>query len=385
MRFEFATAGRIIFGPGSVREVGEIAAAVGHRPLLVTGRSPERAQPLLDSLGHHDLKPAAFFVVAKEPDLDTVRTGTALAREEHCDLVIGVGGGAVIDTAKAVAALATNPGDLLDYLEIIGRGRGLSTPPLPVIAIPTTAGTGSEVTRNSVITSPTHRLKVSLRSPLLLPRVAVIDPELTYDLPPLLTATTGLDALAQVLEPFVCIRANPLTDGLCREALSRAAQALRRAVKNGRDAAAREDMALVSLFGGLALANAGLGAVHGLAGPLGGLVEAPHGALCAALLPAVVAGNIRALRQRSPHDKALSRYEEAARLLTGRPTAQPEDTATWLRQLTTDLEIPPLRAHGLEAQHIPDLIDKALGASSMKANPVVLTREELAAIVEAAW
>ena len=211
--------------------------------------------------------------------------------EERCDTVIGFGGGAALDAAKAIAILMTNPGDVTDYLEIIGRGKTLTEPPVPCIAIPTTAGTGSEVTRNSVIASREERVKVSLRSPLMLPKVVVVDPELTYDLPPAITASTGVDALTQLIEPFVCSRANPLTDGLCQEGIERVARSLRRAFESaGRgeapaDAAAREDMAVASLFGGLALANAGLGAVHGLAAPLGGMIGAPHGAVCAALLP----------------------------------------------------------------------------------------------------
>ncbi len=384
MRFEFATAGRIVFGPGTLPEAAEAVVAFGKRLLCVTGSTTARAEPLVDLLRKRGQEPAAILAVPHEPGVEVVRTGAALAREEGCDVVVGIGGGAVIDTAKAVAALATNPGEVLDYLEVIGQGRPLTTPPLPMVAVPTTAGTGSEVTRNAVITSPLHRVKVSLRSPLLLPRVAVVDPELTYDLPPRLTATTGLDALAQLLEPFVSTRANPVTDGLCREALPRLARAVRRAAGHGRDLAARQDMAFASLCGGLALANAGLGAVHGLAAPLGGLLGAPHGALCAALLPPVVAANLRALRERDPGSEAIGRYREAARLLSGRATAQPEALVGWLEQLVRDLEIPPLRNWGLAMAQLEEVAQKALAASSMKANPVALTREELVAVLVSA-
>ena len=295
MRFEFATAGRIVFGAGALRDAGEIAAGLGRRPLVVTGRTADRAQPLLALLAERGAEPA-IFAVDGEPDVEIVRLGTAFARAERCDCVIGFGGGAALDAAKAIAILATNPGDVMDYLEIIGGGKTLSVPPLPCVAIPTTAGTGSEVTRNSVIVSRQHQVKVSLRHPLMLPGVAVIDPELTYSLPPALTASTGLDALTQLIEPFVCTRANPLTDGLCLEGIERVARSLRRAFDGAGDAqapsgalpgaatprgavppgvapslaAAREDMAVASLFGGLALANAGLGAVHGIAGPWAG-------------------------------------------------------------------------------------------------------------------
>jgi alcohol dehydrogenase class IV len=296
-----------------------------------------------------------------------------------------MGGGSALDAGKAIAAIAANGGELLDYLEIIGRGQALAKAPLPCIAIPTTAGTGSEVTRNAVLASPAHRAKVSLRSPLMLPKVALVDPELTWDLPPAITASTGLDALTQLIEPYVCSRANPMTDALCIEGIRRAAASLRTAVADGRNATAREDMALASLFGGIALANAGLGAVHGLAGPIGGMFPAPHGAVCATLLPLVMAKNLRALQQRQPTSDALRRYEEVARLLTGTATASADDGVAWVRQLVADLKIPPLRTYGITTQDTAELIERAGKASSMKANPILLTGEELAEILAQAW
>ena len=280
--------------------------------------------------------------------------------------------------------MLTNDGELLDYVEIIGRGRQLVKWPAPFTAIPTTAGTGAEVTRNAVLASPEHKVKVSLRSPLMLARVAVVDPELTYDLPPALTASTGLDALTQLIEPFVCNRANPMTDGLCVEGLRRAARSLRVAFSKGQDKPAREDMAVASLFGGLALANAGLGAVHGLAGPIGGSFPVPHGAICAALLPHVMAMNLRALRRRDPHGAALYRYEEAAWWLTGDSKAKADDGVEWVRALVTDLKVPRLGSLGIQQTQIADLVVKAAKASSMKTNPIVLTPEELTEILEQA-
>ena len=326
----------------------------------------------------------ALFSVPGEPELDTVRAGTALARRESCDVVIGMGGGSVLDAGKAIAAMITNEGELLDYLEIIGNGKRLSRRPAWFIAIPTTAGTGSEVTRNAVLTSPEHRLKVSLRSLYLLPGVALVDPELTYDLPPGLTASTGLDALTQLIEPFVCARANPMPDALCVEGIRRAARSLRRAYANGHDGGARQDMAVASLFGGMALANAGLGAVHGLAGPLGGMFSAPHGALCAALLPHVMEINSRALRDRQPSSETLRRYDEVARLLTGDATAAAGEGVAWVRQLVGDLKIPRLGVYGITREHSAEVVEKASQASSMKANPIALTPEELAQILEQA-
>jgi alcohol dehydrogenase class IV len=295
--------------------------------------------------------------------------------------VIGFGGGSPLDTAKAVSALLTNPGNLLDYLEVVGRAQPLARPAAPCIAIPTTAGTGAEVTRNAVLASPAHQVKVSLRSPHLLPRLALIDPELTRDLPPALTASTGLDALAQLIEPFVSNRANPLTDGLCIEGLRRVARSLRLSFHDGHCAAAREDMALASLFGGLALANAGLGAVHGFAAPIGGTFSAPHGVVCAALLPHVMAVNMQAARVRLPGGGTLQRYTQVARLLTGDSTATAEDGVRWVRALVVELQVPGLRAYGVATEHIPILVERAAKASSMKTNPLPLNSDELAEIL----
>jgi alcohol dehydrogenase class IV len=251
------------------------------------------------------------------------------------------------------------------------------------VAIPTTAGTGSEVTRNAVLGSPQHHLKVSLRSPLMLPRVALVDPELAYDLPPAITASTGLDALTQLIEPYVCSRANPITDALCADGIVRVAAALRKAFEHGADVVAREDMAVASLYGGMALANAGLGAVHGLAGPIGGMFPAPHGEICATLLPQVMEMNLRALRQRQPLDGALRRYDAIAWLLTGRSKAA-DDGVEWVRRLVTDLKIPRLSTFGIQREHFRELVEKAANASSMKANPITLTSEELTQILERA-
>jgi alcohol dehydrogenase class IV len=377
MRFEFATATRIVFGAGALREIGVVARGFGSRALVVTGRDASRAEKLLANLQSNGIG-TVTFAVPGEPEFATVEQGTTLAKAEQCGIVIGFGGGSALDAAKAIAAMLANGGKLLDYVEIIGRGRALTRLSAPFIAIPTTAGTGSEVTRNAVLASPEHQVKVSLRSPLMLARVAVVDPELTYDLPPALTASTGLDALTQLIEPFVCSRANPMTDELCVEGIRRAARSLRVAFGESQNKSAREDMAVASLFGGLALANAGLGAVHGFAGPIGGMFAAPHGAVCAVLLPQVMSTNIRALRQRAPNSEASRRYDEVARLLAGGTAAKADDGVEWVRQLVADLRIPPLRTYGIRTGHIARVVAKAANASSMKANPIVLQPEELA-------
>jgi alcohol dehydrogenase class IV len=382
MRFEFATAARIVFGPGTLAESGPLVREFGRQVLIVTGRNPNRAAPLLEHLHGAGLA-TTVFAVASEPTTDDAARGTAQARAAGCDVVIGFGGGAALDAAKAIAILATHDGDVLEHLEVVGRARPFQRPGLPCIAIPTTAGTGSEVTRNAVLASPAHRVKASLRSPHMLPRLALVDSALTRDLPPALTAATGLDALTQLIEPYTSGRAQPLTDALCVEGIRRAARSLRRAFDDGRDAAAREDMAFASLSGGLALANAGLGAVHGFAAPLGGMFPAPHGAVCAALLPHVMAANAAALRARAPNHPALTRYAEIARLLTGGVHATAADGTAWVRDLVKHCAIPGLAAYGITRADIPAVVAAAAQASSMKANPIALTPDELAAILTA--
>jgi alcohol dehydrogenase class IV len=383
LAFEFATATRIVFGEGRLGEIGPLAKPLGTRAIVVTGRDTSRAQPLITMLAKEGVESVPFRT-AGEPELSTVTEGVAQGKAARCDMVISFGGGSAIDAGKAMAAMLTNEGDLLDFLEVIGRGKALEKPAAPFIAIPTTAGTGSEVTRNSVLASPEHRVKVSLRSPLMLARIALVDPELTYGLPAATTASTGLDALTQVIEPYVCARTNPMTDALCLEGIRRAARALPTVCVNGHDAGAREDMAVASLFGGLALANAGLGAVHGFAGPIGGMFPAPHGAVCAALLPHVMEINLRALRQRHPASDKLARYETVARLLTGSSSASADDGANWVHRLVQNLKIPSLRVYGLSAQSMDELVEKSAKASSMKANPIVLTRDELLEILQRA-
>jgi alcohol dehydrogenase class IV len=380
MRFEFATATRILFGAGTLREAGPIARALGTRALVVTGCSRERAAPLLDTLDQNGVAAVAFGVTG-EPTLAAVREGTLHARSEACDLVVAFGGGSAIDAAKAIAALAANGGDPLDYIEVIGRKQPLRCSPLPWLAIPTTAGTGAEVTRNAVLSSPEHKLKASLRSPLMLARVAIVDPSLLLGLPGEVIAAGGIDAFTQLVEPFVSVRANPLVDAVCREGLVRSARSLLRAYEGAFDDDAREDLALASLFGGLALANAGLGAVHGLAAPIGGMFEAPHGAVCAALLPVTMEVNARALSARAPASPTLARYAEIAVLVTGRRDATVETGFAWVRARCAALHIPALSRWGVTRADVQALVASARNASSMRGNPIELTDDELTEIL----
>lgn len=379
MLFEFATANRIIFGAGKLSGLGEQLKGSVKRLLLVRGRSSDAIPRVREILSAQGIQ-FNEIEVHGEPTVDVVRDGIKFA--EGCDAVIGLGGGSVMDAGKALAALATNRRDIFDYLEVVGKGQPLAEKPLTYIAIPTTAGTGAEVTRNAVLDVPDQGVKVSLRSPMMLPSLAIVDPELTYSLPPEITATSGLDALTQLIEPFVSVKANPMTDAICREGMTYAAKSLRRAFHDGADKEAREGMALASLFGGLALANAALGAVHGYAGPLGGMLHAPHGAICAKLLPLVMEANIEAMM--AEKHAGLVRYEEVAKILTGKGSASASDGVRWVSELVNELKIPPLSAHGMTEAHIPEAVQKTLNASSYKGNPIALSPQGLTGILEKA-
>jgi alcohol dehydrogenase class IV len=379
--FEFATANRILFGAGKLNELSSLIEGNRKRLLLVCGHSSDAIPRVREMLSSRDGS-ISEFQVHGEPTIRVVRAGMEAAR--NCEVVIGLGGGSVLDTGKAIAALVTNPGEITDYLEVVGKGQTLLNPPLPYLAIPTTAGTGTEVTRNAVIEATEQNVKVSLRSPLMLPRVALIDPELTYHLPQEITAASGLDALTQCIEPFVSMKANPMTDAICREGIRSAARCLRRAYENGSDPEARQGMSLAALCGGLALANAGLGAVHGFAGPLGGMLHAPHGAICARLLPFVMEANLQALETRQPGHPAIERYREIAKLLTGDDSATAQDGIEWTSQIVNDLKIPDLAQLGMSQEQLPEVVEKTLKSSSFKGNPIPLHSEELNEILEKA-
>jgi alcohol dehydrogenase class IV len=382
MIFQFQTAGQIWFGRGEASRLGAAAACFGRRAFFVTGRRATRWEHLRVRLDEKKIK-STVFNIDTEPDVEMIERAVTAARQGRCDLVVAVGGGSVIDAGKAVAAMLANPGELMDYLEIVGRGQALTQPSRPCIALPTTAGTGAEVTRNAVLSAVSHKLKVSLRSPFMMPRLAIVDPELTAAMPPSITAATGMDALTQLIEALVSRKANPLTDGLCREGIGLAAGHLRRAFEDGRDMAAREAMSLASLLGGLALANAGLGAVHGFASPLGGMIHAPHGMVCAALLPSVMMANIAALRVQTPDSPVLVRYREVARYLTGRSDARAAEGVDAVGRLVDQMKLPGLAALGLKANDFEEAVAKAGRASSMRGNPVALSPGELEGILKA--
>mgnify|MGYP000991496876 CR=1 FL=1 len=378
MNFEFATATKIIFGKGAAARLPEQMKGSGSHPLVLLG-TQRMGEALADALP--DLEGIEKIVVNGEPLLPSLTEALEYARSKKCDSVISIGGGSVIDSGKAISCLLTNPGDILDYIEVVGKNQPLKNKGVPFFALPTTAGTGAEVTRNAVVNIPDKQQKASLRSPFMYPTAAIVDPELTYSMPPEVTATTGMDALTQVLEPYVSIRANGLVDLFCREGMQRIGRSLVNVYANGMDEVGREDMCWGSLLGGLSLANAGLGAVHGFAAPLGGMFEAPHGAICARLLAPVTAMNIKVMQAREPGHPSLARYLEASKLIFGENVNSYEKLVANLEEMTRKLNIKSLRDYGISTKDVDEIAEKAAQASSMKANPVKLEINELKEIL----
>lgn len=382
--FEFFGVGRVVFGRGEIRRLGGLAAEMG-RSAMVVHNGPVRAE-LGDTLAVAGVA-VTFRRQRGEPTVGDVDEVTAEAREVGCDVVIGMGGGSAIDAAKAVAGLLANGGAAADYMEVVGKGQKITRPAIPWIAVPTTAGTGAEATRNAVIGFPERHFKASIRSELLLPRVALIDPELALEVPPDVTARCGMDALCQCIESYTSTGAGPLTDPLALQGISLAARALPKAYSNGHDLAAREDMALAALISGITLTSAGLGAVHGFAAPLGANFPVPHGTVCAALLPGIIAANIEALRAAAAdvRERGLSRYAAVGRALLGGGPASDREAIDACARVTADLArtlgIPPLEKFGLTDARVPDMVQLARKASSMRFNPVVLSDEALAAVL----
>jgi len=380
--FALTLPGDIRFGSGRAPEAAEQArvSADGAAVLLVTGSGDRHAGPARDALQTAGTEVTTVRVTG-EPSVESVRVAVARARAGGVGAVLAIGGGSVLDTGKAVAALV-HGGDPLDHLEVVGRGLPLTAPVLPWVAVPTTAGTGSEVTRNAVLTA--GRVKVSLRSAAMLARTAVVDPDLLAGLPRAPLVHGGLDALVQLVEPLLSHRANPVTDALARQGLAASLRALPRAAAEGTDdPGLRADLALASMLGGVCLANAGLGAVHGMAGVAGGMLGAPHGALCAAFLPAVLDADLAALR-RAPDPVVRARFDALGPLVTGDPGAGAQQAVTALGDLVAGLGVPRLGDLGLREDDVDELVTGALAASSTKANPLPLNREELTAAAFAA-
>ncbi|ETX30831.1 iron-containing alcohol dehydrogenase [Roseivivax isoporae] len=375
--FRFATAGDIRFGRGEARAAVPDLARLGPGILLVHGATGARAAWLRDALAAEGCD-VAPFAVPGEPDVALVAAGVDAARQAGARAVVAIGGGAVIDAGKAIAALVPATRPLLHHLEVVGRGLPLDADPLPFAALPTTAGTGAEVTRNAVIAVPEARRKVSLRDARMLPRIAVVDPSLTDGCPRSVTLASGLDAITQVIEPYLCTRANPMTDALCLPAIAAGPAALMTLMQN-EDEDARDTLAWTSLCGGLALANAGLGVVHGLAGPLGGLSGAAHGAICGALLPHGLAANAARADGETAHRIGNVR-RALVQALSIAPDAAFSSLADWARAAG----LPGLDAQGVTADQRAEAAEMAASSSSMKANPVPLDAAALAGILDSA-
>jgi len=396
--FEFATAARTLFGVGTskkipalVKELTEREGCADQPVLIVTGSSERFSKPLVEALTAEGIVSVVYHCPGGEPTTDTASAAIALATSNRCGAVIAIGGGTPVDTGKCVAAVLTNGSDvpdLYDFLEVVGRAQPLTKRCAPFIAVPTTAGPGAEVTKNSVLEAGDR--KVSMRHPYMLPDVAVIDPELTLSMPKDVTAHTGLDALTQCVEPYVSNSSNPLTDAISLAGIKAGARSLRAAYEDGANLAAREDMCLCSYYGGLSLANAKLGAVHGFSGTLGGLLHAPHGAICAALLPHCCTVNVAALKGRvAAADPAaaatyLARYEALARAVTGSEAATVEQGVEWMVALVKDCGVPGLGHFGLKEEDFAEVIAKSKESSSMKGNPVALSDEELTTMLRMA-
>jgi len=392
-KFEFFSAPRIVFGRGQIARLAELAAPLGRAALIVHGIPEETLARLTAQLSSAGIRAVPLQQVG-EPTVADIDRALNTARANACDMALGIGGGSAIDAAKAAAGLLANGGTALDYMEVVGKGQKITKPAAPWIAIPCTAGTGAEVTRNAVIGykgggDGVKNFKASLRSEHLLPRIALIDPELGVTVPPEVTASSGMDALCQCIEAYTSSGANPMTDALALEGVQRAARALRRAYADGRDLDAREDMALAALLSGIALTNAGLGAVHGFAAPLGASFPVPHGTVCAALLPHVIAANVRALR--AANHATLARYATIGRVMVNKEAGNPmsDDEAisaaiTFTQALARDLRIPGLAQFGLTPAAIPAQVELAQKSSSMRYNPIPLPRDVLQHILTAA-
>lgn len=388
--FAFVTVPRIVFGPGCFARVGEFAPQLGPRVLAVVSGSATAAGRLAELA---DLLQAVGTAVVSttqrgEPTVESVDVAADLARRERCTGVVGLGGGSAIDAAKAVAALLTNGGGALDYMEVVGAGRKITRPAAPWIAIPTTAGTGAEVTRNAVIAYPPKHFKASIRSEQLLASAAVVDAQLSAGAPPAVTAASGMDALCQLIESATSTGANPMTDALALEGIRLAGRCLPRAYRDGSDADAREGLALAALWSRMTLTNAGLGAVHGLAAPLGANFPAPHGAVCAALLAGVMRANVAGLRAESPAHPALARYACVGRALMDQPRMPDEQAVDagieCVAALAAELKIPSLGRFGISAADIPAMVALAAKSSSMRYNPVDLSEAVLCEVLTGA-
>ena len=384
--YDFLSPPRIVFGWGRRREIGALAAGLGRRAFIVQGSRTLAAGDILiklhDSLLAAGVEAALLGTISREPEVSDVDEFTARLsqnRPADGDFVLAIGGGSAIDLGKAVAAMATNreSSTVRDYLEGVGRGLKIEHAPLPVLAVPTTAGTGSEATKNAVISSHDPPFKKSLRSDLMVPRVVLVDPELTVSVPPRTAAYTGMDAITQLIESFISCRAKPMPRALAIQGLHLALPAIEEAVKNGTSRPAREAMAHAALLSGMALANSGLGMAHGVAAALGVHCNVPHGLACAVMLPTTLRAN---------RDAALSDLATLGRATLNQSFDNDAYAAdafvTRIETLCRSIGIPErLSAIGVEQGQLTEVVRGSHG-NSMSGNPREISDDELFGILE---
>jgi alcohol dehydrogenase class IV len=373
---EFRLPNVIHFGWGALEKLREEAPRLGRRALLVTGRAAmqqagiaERVAGLLASGG---VEAVPFTGVESDPSSSTIDRGAALAKQERCDLVIGLGGGSPMDAARAIAALVGLGGSVLDYV----RGKAIDRPGLPLINIAATAGTASEITPVAVVLDEERKIKIGLRSPHWFARVAITDPELTTTMPPALTADTGLDALTHAAESYLSTGATPATEALALRAIELVGGHLPAAVADGANRPAREGMAMASMIAGMAFANSGLGLVHGLVHPVGARYRVPHGNCCGRLLPHVMRYNAAAVPER---------VAAVGCALTGERISDPEQAAAAVERLLREVGVPSgLSDLAIPASEVASLARDTLLAGAVRTNPRPVTEREALAVLQAA-
>ena len=388
MQFEFLPTPRIFFGPKQFQKIGLLVKEFGSRLLVVASgsalNSPETRETLTVSISKHNIE-FDTFLIKGEPTIELIDLGVQRAEEFKPNVIIGLGGGSAVDASKAIAGLLINGGSARDYMEVIGKGSVITQPSLPIIAVPTTAGTGSEVTKNAVILAKEEKFKASIRSSYLVPKIAIIDPRLMVTVPPSVTATCGMDALTQLIEAYTSNKSQPLTDAFALLGVEKASKSLLICYKNGQSLEAREDMALASFLSGVCLANAGLGAVHGFASPMGGL-QIPHGVICSALLAPTIETNIKELTKMDPNNVTLAKYAKLGKIVSRiSSTSIPEAHSAlidYLKQLTKELNIPTLSEYGMTESDIHIIVEKTKKASSMRYNPIKLGEDSLTNILQ---
>jgi alcohol dehydrogenase class IV len=389
MQFSLARLPRIEFGSGRFNQLVPAAAAFGKSVLLVTGAKSFSKSPrwdgLLAELSEKGMQ-YRHVTIPGEPSPELIDDIVKQMDGYAIDVVIAIGGGSALDAGKAIAGLLKVNRSVMDYLEGVGPELAYAGPAIPFIAVPTTAGTGSEATKNAVLSRQgLDGFKKSFRDEQLVAELAIVDPDLLSSCPQPVIAANGMDALTQLIESYVSLKANPFNDTLGEAGLRAARDGLIKLyTSKGQDEQARENMAFASLVSGINLAQTGLGSVHGLASPLGAFYPIPHGVVCGTLVATATRINIKAMQQREPQNIALQRYTKVASLLMQRHYASQDealsDLVGLLESWTDTLEIPRLSSHGVTEEGIGHVVNNSRG-SSMKTNPIVLTDDEIAQIV----